>query len=600
MPPLTKWEHERVLHIILVIALRGGGSIIVDMPEQNIYSVKIGGQAGQGVKFAGLLLAKVATRSGYYIYTYTEYPSLIRGGHNVMQICIGPQEVTAPCKKVDLLIALNQETIDKHLDELSPGSGIIFDSGEEIDISKISSEINLLPVPLVKLAQDSGGEELLSNSVALGVTLALLGGDLVILQDLIGETFAGKAEIVQANQKAAELGFNFVTQNYADKIGQTLKKMENITPTMVVNGNEAMALGAIAGGLQFASIYPMTPITNLLHLLASYQEKHGFIYRQPEDEISAINMTIGASFAGARSLTATSGGGFCLMTEGLSLAGITETPLVVVLGMRAGPATGLPTWSEQGDLQFALHVGHGDFPRIVLSAGDAREAFDLTAQALNLADKYQTPVILLVDKNICENDQSFPGFDISALKIERGKLITEKVADFQRYKLEEDGISPRAVPGSGTFFIANSEEHDLLGYSSEEIESRNIQMKKRMSKLKTCAEVDMPSPDLFGPQTADITLVSWGSNKGAILQALKHFPNVNFLHLSWLNPFPKEAVRNILSQANYIIDIESNFTGQLAKLIREKTGVEIIDKMLKFDGRPILPEEIVAKIKSVL
>lgn len=567
---------------------------------EKIFSIKIGGAAGQGVKSAGLLLAKTATRSGYYIYTYTEYPSLIRGGHNVMQICLSPQEVTAPVQKVDLLIALNQETVDKHLEELLPGAGIIFDSGAELDISKVSSEINLLPVPLSKIAQDSGGEELLSNTVALGASLALLGGDLVVLQNLIGENFAGKAEMVQANQKAAELGFNFVTQNYADKIGQTLKKLENISPAMVVNGNEAMALGAIAGGLQFASIYPMTPITNLLHILASYQQEYGFTYKQPEDEIAAINMAIGASFAGVRSLTATSGGGFCLMAEGLSLAGITETPLVAILGMRAGPATGLPTWSEQGDLQFALHVGHGDFPRIVLSAGDAREVFDLTAQALNLADKYQTPVILLVDKNICENDQSFPSFDVSALKIERGKLITEKVTDYQRYKLEEDGISPRTIPGSGNFFIANSEEHNLLGYSSEEIESRNIQMKKRMSKLKTCAEVDMPSPDLFGPQVADITLVSWGSNKGVILQALKNFPNVNFLYLSWLNPFPEEAVRNILSQANYIIDIECTYSGQMANLIREKVGIEIMDKMLKFDGRPFYPEEIVEKIKSVL
>ncbi|MDO8638644.1 MAG: 2-oxoacid:acceptor oxidoreductase subunit alpha, partial [Candidatus Daviesbacteria bacterium] len=365
------------------------------------------------------------------------------------------------------------------------------------------------------------------------------------------------------------------------------------------NGNDGITLGAISGGLQFASIYPMTPITNLLHNLALYQEKYGFIYKQPEDEISAINMAIGASIAGARSLTATSGGGFCLMTEGMGLAGITETPLVIILGMRAGPSTGLPTWSEAGDLKLALSAGHGEFPKIVLSAGDSREAFDLTKEAFNLADIYQTPVILLMDKNICENDQSFLVLENSS-KIERGKLSFETIADYQRYDLSDDGISERSVPGSGNFFIANSDEHNTYGFDDEEIENRNIQMNKRMLKMQTCAKNDMPAPLVFGPEKADLTLVSWGSTKGAILEGLKSFFNVNFLYLTWMNPFPTEYVRNILAEAKYIVDIENNFSGDLANLIREKTGIEITDKMLKYDGRPFFKEEIEEKIRSIV
>lgn len=556
------------------------------------YSIKIGGAAGQGIKSAGLMLAKIATRSGFNIYTYTEYPSLIRGGHNVMQILISAEEVMAPSIKTDLLIALNRETIDLHLNELNEQSIILCD-GEIYQGEKVIS------VPLSKLANDAGGGELLINTVALGATVGLLGGDLEILQKLIIESFAEKKDMVEANKKAAQFGYEFIIQNHADKIKKTLNKAENFSPKMIINGNDGMALGAIAGGLQFASIYPMTPITNLMHSLALYQEKYGFIFKQPEDEIAAINMAIGAGVAGARSLTATSGGGFCLMTEGIGLAGITETPLVVILGMRGGPSTGLPTWSENGDLQFALHAGHGDFPKIVLSAGDSREAFDLTCEALNLADKYQTPVILLVDKNICENDQSFHILE-NSLKIERGKLSTEIISDYQRYALSDDGISQRSIPGKGNFFIVNSDEHDTYGFDDDGIENRNAQMKKRMSKLQTCIKNDMLPPQVFGPQKSDLTIVSWGSPKGAILESLKNFPNVNFLYLTWLNPFPTDAVRQILAESKYILDIENNFTGQLAELIREKTGIEIMDKMLKYDGRPIFPEEIEEKIKSIL
>ncbi|MFH0936895.1 MAG: 2-oxoacid:acceptor oxidoreductase subunit alpha [Candidatus Daviesbacteria bacterium] len=565
----------------------------------NIFSIKIGGAAGQGIKSAGLMLAKQATRSGFNTYDYTEYPSLIRGGHNVMQIVIGEEEVLAPTQKLDLLIALNQETINLHLTELTNGSGIVFDNEGGVDTSKIGSGVNLFGVPLKKIAQDCSGGEVVMNTVALGSALALLSGNLEIFNKLLQETFASKPEVVELNQKAAKLGYDFALQNFSDKVKPILKPRPATSEKIILNGDDAVALGAIEGGMQFASIYPMSPISNILHILAENQEKYGFVYKQPEDEIAAINMAVGASIAGARSLTATSGGGFCLMVEGLGLAGMVETPLVVVIGSRPGPATGLPTWSEQGDLQFALNAAHGDFPKIVLAPGDAKETFELTAKALNLADKYQTPIILLIDKNICENDQSFEIFS-SEGKIERGKLADGVLPTYERYILSEDGISPRGFAGSGNFFIANSDEHDSLGYSTEKIEERNEQMKKRMEKLLTCEKEDMEDPQLFGSAEADLTLVSWGSNKGAILQTLKNYPNVNFVHLTMLSPFPTEAVKNILKSSKYIIDVEENYTGQLARLIKEKTGIEVCEKLLKYDGRPFFIEEIEEKIKNTL
>jgi len=578
------------------------------MSNKEVFSVKIGGQAGQGVKSAGLMLAKVANRSGYHIFTYTEYPSLIRGGHNVMQINISPRPVLAPFKTTDLLVALNKETVDLHLEELQDGGGIIFEGGDNSSLPQASKNLNLYPIPLSKLATDTGEKELLINSVALGAILAILGGQLSTLQQLIGEEFASKGNpITLANNQAAQAGYDYAVKNFAQKRENILKPLEESGPAslsrsgqkMIVNGNEAISLGAIAGGLQFASIYPMTPITNILHFLALHQDKYGYIYKQPEDEIAAINMAIGASFAGARAMTATSGGGFCLMSEGYGLAAITETPLVIIEGMRGGPATGLPTWSGQGDLQFVLHAHQGDFPRLVLAPGDAQEAFILTRQAFNLADKYQTPVVILVDKNICESDQSFPVFD-TAFEVNRGKMTRETIPGYQRFADNGDGVSLRATPGSGNFFIANSYEHDFLGLTTERINDRQTQMAKRMTKLESCQREDLPSPQLFGPEEADITIVSWGSNKGVILEAVKHFDKVNFLHLTWLSPFLTPEIRKRLEQARYLIDIECNYSGQLANLIKEKTGVDILDRMLKVDGRPFFVEEIVEKITSVL
>ena len=572
------------------------------MPN-TIISVKIGAEAGQGVKSAGLMLAKLAIRSGYHIYNHIEYPSLIKGGHNVLQVNISKEEVTAPRKVNDILIALNQDTINKHVTEFAGEAGLIYDSEAKIDTSKVPSTVALIGVPLSKIAKEAGNSDLLINTVALGAVTAVLGGNLIILNGLISEEFGSKGdEVVKVNVTAAENGFKFVTENYKQHLKNSLSPLEslsNFVPYMAIDGNESVALGAISAGLQYAAIYPMSPISNILAVLAENQEKYGYIYKQPEDELSAINMAIGASYAGARAMTSTSGGGFCLMTEGYGLAGMTETPLVIIEGMRPGPATCLPTWSDQGDLQMILNAHQGDFPRIVLAAGDAKEVFELTMKAFNLADKYQTPVVLIIDKNICENAQSFPLYEYPEYKIDRGKLNMQKIEGYKRYASDPEGISQRTIPGVGNFFIANSDEHDEEGYSNEESDNRNSMMEKRMTKLKTCKEQDMEKPQLFGPESAEITIVSWGSNKGTITQALKSLENVNYVHINWMSPFPAEALTEMLSKSKYILNVECNYTGQMERLIRENTKININESFLKYDGRQIYPEEIIDKVNNI-
>jgi len=558
----------------------------------------------------GLLFSKFAARTGLHVFDYIEYPSIVRGGHNVMQTTVGKEPVRSPLKITDLLVALNQETIDLHKDELTEGAGVIYDEEKGIDVSKINQDIEKFPIPFNSLAVKIGGSEIMRNTVVFGAVVALLGGDLKEAKQIVGEQFAGKDDdIIEKNKACVEVGFNYVQDHYQENILEIVQDQNKRLPKIVVTANEAVALGAMASGLQFASIYPMTPTSNILHTLAPYQKELGFIYQQPEDEIAAIHQAIGAAFAGARAMVATSGGGFCLMTEGYGLAGMTETPLVIIEGQRGGPATGLPTWTAQGDLRFVLHAHQGDFPRIVLAPGDAEEAFHMTMQAFNLSEKYQTPVVVLLDKHLCESHQSFSPFDYKEFKIDRGKFVAKIDKGYQRYALTPDGISPRSIPGLGDHVLANSDEHNEAGYSNEEAGNRRQQMEKRMQKLETCAAEDLPQPSLYGPKDADITIVSWGSNKGAVLDALEELNNssakskrglVNFLHLTWLSPFPAEHVKKILSRADYLINMECNFSGQLGGLIKEKTGIVIDENFLKYDGRPFYPEEIVKKIKTLL
>ena len=439
-------------------------------PTVNDLNWKIAGEAGYGIKSVGLMFSKTCIRGGLQIFDYSEYPSLVRGGHNTYQVNVGEDEKFAPKVLVNLLVALNQNTIDFNKDELAKGAGLIYDNEDKkIDVSFIDEKkYTLFPIPLTKLAEDAGGKKVMRNSVSLGASIGLINYDFDLLKSVIEDAFEKKGEeIVDMNIKIAKAGYDYVKENFdVEKFPFHLKPIKG-PKRMVLTANEAIALGAIQAGCKFMSAYPMTPASSILHYMAANAEKHSIVVKQTEDELSAMTMGLGANFAGVRAMTCTSGGGFALMVEALGLSGITETPMVIAEVMRPGPATGLPTWTEQADLRFLIHAAQGEFPRIIIAPGDIGEAFYGTHHAFNLAEKYQLPVFVLSDKFISESYKSEEFFDVKKLKIERGEMISDaqlkKAKDYKRYKFTDTGVSPRSIPGQqGGIYDANSDEHDFV------------------------------------------------------------------------------------------------------------------------------------------
>ena len=573
--------------------------------KTNNLNWKIGGEAGYGILSAGEIFAYACAHGGLETFAYLEYPSLIRGGHNTYQVLVREDNVQSHSSRVDLLIALNKETIDRHLGELMEAGALVYDSDDKTlrDYACATRQHNCFGVPMEELAKQAGGEKLMRNMVAVGASLGLVGYSFDYLTSLIERVFSKKgAKMVELNQAAAKAGYDYAYEHYGEQFDYRLEVRPGREPCMLINGNEAIALGALKAGLKFYAAYPMTPASSILHYLAAQEREYKLVVKQTEDEIAAMNMAVGASFAGVRSMVATSGGGFSLMVEALGLAGMVEAGVVVVLAQRPGPATGLPTWTEQGDLRFALHAAQGDFPRVVLAPGDPEECFYLTFLAHNLAEKYQLPVIIMTDKYLAEARQTVPFFKTEALSVERGELAdTSKLsadARFARYAVVPSGVSPRSIPGQpGGMYVANSDEHEPTGLANEEAEVRVAQMNKRMRKLQTLRG-EIPDPvKLYGPKQADVTLVGWGSTKGPILEALKELEregkSVNFLQVRLLEPFPIKEIDTFLRQAKRRVLVENNYSGQLGGLIRERTGIDITDKFLKYDGRPIHPEEII-------
>ncbi len=585
-----------------------------DANVNNELTWKIGGEAGFGIMVSGLNFARMCMRGGLQVFESNEYPSLIRGGHNTETVRVASRKIHALSTNVDFLVALNKKTIDLHKTELSGGAAVMYDPNDyQVGPADFPRPVSLYPVPLLQLARDHGGDVLMRNTVAIGASVAVMDFDLQLFNSVLTDQFKRKGDAVVAqNIATAQVGYDFIKKNFPNPFRLSLKKILNPTRSVLLSGNESIALGAIAAGMKFFAAYPMTPINGLLHYLASVQEKASFIYKQPEDEIAAINMALGASFAGVRSMVASSGGGFALMVEGTSLAGMTENPIVIVYGMRPGPATGLPTWTSQSDLKFVLHAGHGEFVRLVLAPSNVEEAFSMTMQAFNLADRYQTPVFILTDKLVNESRETIDPATLLALSrsipIDRGKLLSLeeqlKQEEWDRYALSEDGISPRPIPGrkKGTFRV-NSDEHLPSGYSSEEAVVARQMVEKRMKKLQGATK-EVGAPTLYGETNADVTLVGWGSTKGSVLEALDmlnsqgYDKSINYLHIGWINPFPKEDVARILSSAKKVIDIEGAHNAPMADYIRESTGIEIKNKIVKYDGRPFYPEDIIEGVKT--
>ncbi|MCX6794079.1 MAG: 2-oxoacid:acceptor oxidoreductase subunit alpha, partial [Candidatus Gottesmanbacteria bacterium] len=532
-----------------------------------------------------------------------EYPSLIRGGHNLVTVRIATQKFEAVNRDLHILVALNRETVDLHKQELNENALVLFDPKDgELKFSDFPKPVKLFPIPFTEMVTKLGGESVMRNTVAIGASLALLGGPFANLEAVITDQFRKKGDdVVKHNVDIAKSGYDAVQEK-----SMYLAPAEKKEDQLLINASEAIGIGAVRAGLKFAAIYPMTPINALITFLADHAKRLNIVYKQPEDEIAGINMAIGASLAGVRSMVATSGGGFALMVEGLSWAGMIEAPLVIDLGMRVGPSTGMPTWSEQGELQFAIHAGHGEFPRIVLAPADAADAYALTALAFNLADRYQVPVFLLTDKYINESQWCVPKSLMSGdVVIDRGKLLKEIKGDsFKRYDLSSpDGISARSVPGmKGGFYYANSYEHDEVGHVTEKPEVRVAMAGKRMKKFEAMKK-DMKPPAVYGDVEAEITFVTWGSTRGPVLEAMKLLQaqgkKTKLVHFSWIYPFPVDEAMKLLAPATRLVDVEQNATGQMASLIREHTGILIKDKLLKNDGRIWYPEEIVEKVSTL-
>lgn len=568
----------------------------------------IGGEAGFGIMSSGTVLARTFARAGYHIFAINDYPSLIRGGHNVVSVRLGSTPFYGMTNALHILVALNAETVDKHKAELSEGAYVLYDPKEkEWTATDFPVPVTLLPIPLRDIVSELHADVVMRNTVVLGASVALLGAPFESLFSVIHDQFIRKGqEIVDQNEKIARAGFDYVKTHYGDKLDMNLSPGTITEKQAIVNGSEAVGLGAVRAGLKFAAIYPMTPINAIISFLADHAKEFGIVYKQPEDEIAGINMAIGASIAGARSMVATSGGGFALMVEGLSLAGMVEVPLVIDLGMRVGPATGMPTYTEQGELLFAIYAGHGEFARIILAPADAEEAYTLTTMAFNLADRYQIPVFVLTDKYLNESQWCIPVSQLQKpVTIDRGKLLLDDTGAaegaFQRYDATgADGVSPRSVPGAkhGQYY-ANSYEHDGTGHVTDRADMRNTMVEKRLRKVNAIESV-IVKPVYTGDENADITMVTWGTTKGSVVTAMETLRSqgkkVGVITFPWIYPFPVADTKALLSKAKRVVDIEQNATGQLAHLIRSETGIEVTEKLLKYDGRPWLPEEIVSKL----
>lgn len=587
-------------------------------PRGSELRIKIGGEAGFGIKAAGLTLARSFVSAGLEVFDLTEYPSLIRGGHNTYTLRVSQNPISSHVEAVDVLIALNRETVDQHLGEVVDGGAVIFDPDATSTEGWLpGKKVHPVPVPLAKFAKEAGGP-IMANTVALGAALALVHFPLEYLADALKAHFAHKApEIAEQNVAAAGLGYAYI-EKLASDFWLTLEPKPDAPRRVLVDGNEAVGLGALAAGIGLYAAYPMTPASSLLHFMAAHERDAGVVVKHTEDEIAAMNMVCGAAFTGTRAMCATAGGGFALMVEAFGMAGVSESAVVVGVFTRPGPATGLPTWTEQSDLRYVIHAAQGEFPRVVLAPGDRTDAFELTWKAFNLADQLQTPVVVLGDTYLSDNRESLPYFDLDDVTVERGKFVAEgNVADYPeavdeagrylRYRLTDDGVSTRVLPGvTGAIQLGNSYEHDEYGYGSagEPADMRAAQNEKRMAKLEL-ARTLVPPPAYFGapPAEADVAVLLFGTTKGPALEAMRWLEpdgiKVAVMQVVTVWPFPANDVSAFLGSAKRSIVIEGNYTGQLQGLVREQCLVDVDDTLRRYDGRPFSPEMIYAKLKEV-
>jgi 2-oxoglutarate/2-oxoacid ferredoxin oxidoreductase subunit alpha len=642
--------------------------------KRNDFSWMIGGAQGSGVDTSALVFSRAAASGGLSVYGKREYYSNIKGEHSYFQVRVSPGLVRSHVDTVDMLATFEEETIFRHALEVRKEGAIIYDPDQDpkrldgvptieagvraslaAELSKngLSADVrgilelarrrgvHVYPVPYNDILKQVGakfGETSLStlqrmlNVMAVAASYAILAYDEEMVKDAVRRQFKSKPKVADMNAEAVGAAYDFVEQKYAGSFASKLSPVKADGVHLFVRGNSTVAMAKELAGCRLQTYYPITPASDESEYLEAHAEmdldgsaahenpqvgeaatmnKGSIAVVQSEDEIAAVTMAIGGGIAGVRSSTSTSGPGFSLMAEGLGYAGMNEVPVVVTLYSRGGPSTGLPTRHEQGDLRFALHAGHGEFPRLVLASGDTEEVFYDTVRAFNYAEKYQTPVVHIVDKALANSDATMPMFDVNKVRIDRGKIMKGAMTDvvdgeFKRFKFVPDGISPRPPVGTkGGVYWHTGDEHDEHGHISEDPANRDLMMEKRMGKLEV-ADREIPIADrlnFFGPEGAEITIISWGSTKGAILDAMEWLKQdgitVNFLQMRLINPFPTEHVKGILSKAKKIVGLEMNYSAQLVGVIRERTCIPIEQLVVKYNGRPMSSEEVYDAIKLI-
>jgi 2-oxoglutarate/2-oxoacid ferredoxin oxidoreductase subunit alpha len=564
-------------------------------------NIRVTGEAGQGMKTIGTVLGKVFKEAGFYIFSNLDYMSRIRGGNNFYQLRITSAPKSCPKEKIDLLIPLSKEALNLHKEALDEDGLIIVDKEE----FKLDECENYLCIDYFKLAREAGGNDIYINSVCSGILAAMSGIDLEIVKKVLSNIFSRKGDqIVENNVKAAELGYNETKENYSSE--QLNMPKPPGSPKYMLDGKQAVALGAISAGCKFYSAYPMSPSTGVMNTIARYMDKFGIIVEQAEDEIAAVNMAIGASATGVRAMTSTSGGGFALMGEGISLAGMTETPLIVGNFQRPGPATGFPSRTEQADLNLVLGAGHGEFAKIIFAPGSIEESFYLTKKAFNLAEKYQIPVIILSDQFLADSVKNIDILDFDREAIERHILSSKdakKIKEYKRYKLTSSGISPRAVYSQiDDVIYIDSDEHTEEGHITEDAEVRVKMVKKRFQKKMDALLHDFIDPTTYNLEKADAVFFCFGSVLGPLRECLEDIndPELAMVHLPQVWPLNSQKINKLVKKKKRIFSVENNAEGQLAKLLRRETGISVDGSILKYDGRPFTLESLMKQIKDIV
>ncbi len=593
------------------------------------FTWKLSGEAGFGITTIGFAFTKLCTRNGFHAFDYSEFPSLIRGGFTTHELIFSDIPVATTMPTIDLLIALRQDNFDMDAHRLTTDSIVLYDDQEV----KVQGDFLAIPMPYRAIKLKHKAHQVMVNTVSIGATFAIFGWDFRMIDQMIEEDFAKKGQkVIDFNKALAKEGWDYIQQlkndnvqlkTRAEKLQATLIPPHEKKPKFVMSGNDAFAYASVMAGAGAYTAYPMSPSSSVLASLAAWQQTTGMIVRHVEDEVSAINQALGFSYAGVRVATGSSGGGFALMVEGVSYAGIAELPIVIFIAQRPGPATGLPTWTAQADLMFAVHAGHGEFPKIVLAPGDVSEMIELTAKAYDLADIYQTPVIIMSDKVLSESHESIDESTLRAIQSSytpnRGKIVQETTqSPYLRYKDAPDGISELLIPGlqASHHWQANSYEHLEDSHTTESSQEVIRQTDKRARKQKTylgelpylgSKHLGFAPPKYYGKQEASIVLVCWGGMKPAVLEAQSQLEqngiSVGVLHFTHVYPLA-QTIKTMFDTTKQYIFVENNSEAQLAKIIRMELGIDIgrtpKDQILRYDGRPLLTDEIVRRVKLII